>query len=423
MASVVLGPRQQSSLQALTLLQRHASESSAPGGERTKATPGAVQPLGGDARQRNAVARITELLLQGAWSDTRFAVVMPANAKVAEGTARDDVVTIASSAKDAPFNYVSLGAGDDQLTLASDGDATADYWQGRASAVAERVSRGFGGEVGVMVPQGNGIFAGAGNDTVSVAAGRDANGIAGNEGNDKLTVSAGRSADGVWGGAGNDVIAVTAGSSVRNVTGNDGNDMISVASGGRVTEIRAGDGDDALAVAARGDADEIDGGNGADVIAVAAGGRASYISGGAGNDAITVAAAEADHIDGGDGDDAIVISSSTANAISGGRGDDKITFSGTERASVTFNRGDGRDVIAISGETTVSFGGRSLDDAVITYGEESVTIAFGSGDAVTLDYSKAALKGSAPEIAFAGAMGGMRDYAEHGALGFSLTIR
>ena len=148
--------------------------------------------------QQNAVARISKLLLEGSFSSHRFLLVTPINAKIAEGTSGKDVVNIASSGDEPPLNYVSLGAGNDQLNLVTTGDATSDYWQGRAASIASKVSDAVDARIGVMVPDGQGIFAGAGNDTVNISAGRDAYSVSGNAGHDMVNIAAGRNVSGAW---------------------------------------------------------------------------------------------------------------------------------------------------------------------------------------------------------------------------------
>lgn len=428
MISVPSMSRQQT---ALKLLQDSGSRNE--GGAENPAPATAPSDVGGNNAQQNAMARISKLLLEGAWSNNGFLVVLPTNAKIVEGGSGNDVVNIASGGNGPELNYVSLGDGNDLLNLTSTGDATSDYWQGDAMSIASAVSDAVDAKVGVMVPDGQGIFAGAGNDIVNIAAGRDAYAVSGNDGHDLLNIAAGRNASGIWGGDGHDVLAVAGGMDVDNVTGDAGDDIVTVAAGRQAREISGGEGRDVLTVAAGQTVSNVSGGRGSDIINVASGQAAYYIWGGDGDDAISVAAATVDHVEGGSGDDAIAINARTAEAISGGRGNDKIDLTGTDKASVFFDRGDGQDLVRVAKETTLVFAGRSIDDAAISYGDGTITISFAdNGDSVTLDYGAAALKGSKPELSLAKAGSSeileaapeSRDYsAYHGATGFSLTLR
>lgn len=426
--------RQQTALQALKLLQNGGSQDS----DRTSGqVPGKdLSALVGNTAQQNAIARLSKLLLNGAWASGGWLFVMPTNAKLIEGSSGSDVVNVASAGEESQLNYISLGDGNDRLNLVSAGDATSDYWQGQATSVASAVSDAVAAKIAVMVPDGQGIFAGAGNDIVNIAAGRDAQFVAGNEGQDVLNVAAGRNVSGVWGGTGDDMVTVAGGMDVDNIAGDAGNDMVTVAAGREARGIRGGDGRDVLTVAAGKAVFDVDGGQGSDIINVAAGETAGDISGDAGDDAISIAAGTVDHVEGGSGDDTIVIKARTAKAISGGRGNDTIDLTGTDKASVFFDRGDGKDLVSIAGETTITFAGHSIDDAAFSYGDGKLTISFAdNGDSVTLDYSAATLKGSAPELSLAKASGSgnlgtgpeslpFKTYFDSsGATGFSLTLR
>jgi uncharacterized protein YaiE (UPF0345 family) len=425
MTSVLSMSRQQT---ALKLLQDNRSRDA--GRAETPAPANRPSGLGGNNVQQDAVARISKLLLEGAWSNSGFLMVMPSNARIVEGGSGNDVVNIASAGNGRQLNYVSLGDGNDLLNLVSAGDATSDYWQGNAMSIASAVSDSVDAKIGVMVPDGQGIFAGAGNDIVNIAAGRDAYAVSGNDGHDLLNVAAGQNASGIWGGDGHDVLAVAGGMDVDNVTGDAGDDIVTVAAGRQARNISGGEGRDVLTVAAGQTVSSVYGGRGSDIINVAGGQAAHYISGDDGNDAISVVATTVDHVEGGSGDDAIAIKARTAEAISGGRGNDTIDLTGTDKASVFFDRGDGQDLVRVAGETTIVFAGRSIDDAAVSYGDGTITISFAdNGDSVTLDYSATGLKGSKPELSLAKAgrpetAPESRAYsAYHGASGFSLTLR
>ena len=434
MTPALSSSRQQTALQALKLLQHSGSQDT----DRTsEPVPGKdLSALVGNTAQQNAMTRLSKLLLNGAWASGGWLFVMPANAKLIEGGSGNDVVNVASAGEESQLNYISLGDGNDRLNLVSAGDATSDYWQGQATSVASAVSDAVAAKVAVMVPDGQGIFAGAGNDTVNIAAGRDVHFVAGNEGQDVLNVAAGRNVSGVWGGTGDDMVTVASGMDVDNIAGDAGNYMVTVAAGREARGIRGGDGRDVLTVAAGKAVFDVDGGQGSDIIIVAAGEAAGDISGDAGDDAISIAAGTVDHVDGGSGDDTIVIKARTAKAISGGRGNDAIDLTGTDKASVFFDRGDGTDLVSIAGETTITFAGHSIDDAAFSYGDGKLTISFAdNGDSVTLDYGAAALKGSVPELSLAkasrsGNLGtgpeslSFKAYFDtSSATGFSLTLR
>lgn len=393
---------------------------------------------GSDARQ-NAIERISKLLLGGAGSSDGFLVVMPAKAKLVEGGSGADAVTIAASGDGLQPNYVSLGDGNDRLNLSSTGDATADYWQGSTvSGAAIGPATIDGKEIAVVIPSGQGIFAGAGNDVVTIAAGRDVYHVSGNEGDDVLTVAAGRDISGIWGGAGNDALTLAGGASIDNITGDAGDDVITAAAGKVARFISGGQGQDVLTISAGQTVSDIGGGSGSDIINVASGGGAYYILGGEGNDTISVVATEVNHVEGGTGDDTIKINASTAKGISGGRGDDRIDLTGTDSASMFFDRGDGKDIVRVGGETTIVFAERSIDDATISYGDGTITVSFAdNGDSVTMDYSGARLKGTQPALTTAttgttearrlapAGVGASSLYAyfdSHNAGGFSLTL-
>ncbi|MEW6630955.1 MAG: hypothetical protein AB1440_08825 [Pseudomonadota bacterium] len=389
--------------------------------------------------QQNAIERISKLLLGGAGSSDGFLVVMPAKAKLVEGGSGADTVTIAASGDGLQPNYVSLGDGNDRLNISSTGDATADYWQGSTvSGAAIGPATVNGKEIAVVIPSGQGIFAGAGNDVVTISAGRDVYHVSGNEGDDALTIAAGRDISGIWGGAGNDALTLASGASIDNITGDNGDDVITAAAGKEARSISGGQGRDILTISAGETVSDISGGSGSDIINVASGGGAYYVLGGEGNDAISVVATEVNHVEGGTGDDTIKINASTAKGISGGRGDDRIDLTGTDTASMFFDRGDGKDVVSVGGETTIVFAERSINDATISYGDGTITVSFAdNGDSVTLDYSGARLKGSQPALTAAttgtteirrvapAGMGASSLYAyfdSHNAGGFSLTL-
>lgn len=141
---------------------------------------------------------------------------MPVNAEFIETGSGNDTVDITSSGDDTAPNYVSLGDGNDRLDLVATEDATSDYWQGSttAGAMALKASNAVNHEISVFVPSGRGIFAGAGNDVVNIAAGRDVYNVSAGEGDDALTVSAGRDISGLWGGDGGDVLSLAGGMNI-----------------------------------------------------------------------------------------------------------------------------------------------------------------------------------------------------------------
>ncbi|RWF66751.1 hypothetical protein EN858_28285 [Mesorhizobium sp. M4B.F.Ca.ET.215.01.1.1] len=394
----------------------------------------------GDSAQQSALERIVKLSIEGAWSSGGYLVVMPVNAEFIETGSGNDTVDITSSGDDTAPNYVSLGDGNDRLDLVATEDATSDYWQGSttAGAMALKASNAVNHEISVFVPSGRGIFAGAGNDVVNIAAGRDVYNVSAGEGDDTLAVSAGRDISGLWGGDGRDVLSLAAGMNIDNVTGDAGDDIITVAAGNEARSISGGQGQDIITVAGQSVGD-ISGGQGSDIITVASGQAVFGIRGDDGDDAITIAAAKVDQVEGGRGDDTITINAGTAAAISGGLGDDRIDLTGTDKAKLFFDRGDGNDVVRVAGETTIVFAERSIDDADISYGDGKITISFAdTGDSVTLDYSAATLKGPAPELSFEdsdhlevrreapqgwNASTLYRYFDAHGAGGFSLTLR
>ena len=395
----------------------------------------------GDSAQKSALERIIKLSMEGAWASNGFLVVMPVNAEFIETGSGNDTVNITSSGDDTAPNYISLGDGNDRLNLVATEDATSDYWQGSttAGAMALKASDAVNHEISIFVPSGRGIFAGAGNDVVNIAAGRDVYNVMAGEGDDALTVSAGRDISGIWGGDGRDVLALAGGMNIDNITGDAGDDIITVAAGNEARGISGGQGRDIITAAAGQRVDGISGGQGSDIITIASGQAVFGVYGGDGDDTIAIAAAKVDRVEGGSGDDTIRINARTAAAISGGLGDDRIDLTGTDEAKLFFDRGDGKDVVRVAGETTIVFAERSIDDADITYGDGKITISFAdTGDSVTLDYSAASLKGPTPELSFEdpdhldvrreaphgwNASTLYRYFDAHGAGGFSLTLR
>jgi len=439
MTSVTASFRQDTGRQALKLLQDAAPRQADKGARPIWVDDPAVAAIPKNQTQQAAIARVSKLLLEGSFFSESFLFVKPTNASVVEGSSRSDVVSVVKTGDDLDLNYISLGDGDDRLTLVSDGDATADYWQGRAAFVGNAMSDAVNAEIAVYVPDGQGIFAGAGNDTVSIAAGRDVHSVSGNEGDDAIAIAAGRDVSGVWGGVGRDVVTIAAGNDVDNVTGDAGDDMLTIAAGNEARSIWGGSGDDVINIAAGSTVSSIGGGSGNDVINIASAALVTDVSGDDGDDVISITGASVKYVDGGLGDDFIAINAQTAGAISGGRGNDTLDLTGTDKASIFFDRGDGQDVVHLAGETRITFADRNLDDAEISYGDGTITISFGdNGDSVTLDYSRAALKGSEPDLAFAGARGSQvsdlrpgygseppyfRFYADHsGDMGFTLTV-
>lgn len=394
----------------------------------------------GDSAQQSALARIIKLSIEGAGSSDGFLLVMPVNAEFIETGSGNDTVNIMSSGDDTAPNYVSLGDGNDRLNLVSTEDATSDYWQGKTAPGAVVTNTMVGGkEIAVVIPSGRGIFAGAGNDVVNIAAGRDVYNVSAGEGDDALAVSAGRDISGIWGGDGRDVLALAGGMNIDNITGDAGDDIITVAAGNEARGISGGQGRDIITAAAGQRVDGISGGQGSDIITIASGQAVFGVYGGDDDDAIAIAAAKVDRVEGGSGDDTIRINARIADAISGGLGDDRIDLTGTDKAKLFFDRGDGKDVVRVAGETTIVFAERSIDDADISYGDGKITISFAdTGDSVTLDYSGATLKGPTPELSFEdtdhvdvrreaphgwNASTLYRYFDAHGAGGFSLTLR
>lgn len=394
----------------------------------------------GDSAQKSALERIIKLSMEGAWASNGFLVVMPVNAEFIETGSGNDTVNITSSGDDTAPNYISLGDGNDRLNLVAIEDATSDYWQGSttAGAMALKASDAVNHEISVFVPDGRGIFAGAGNDVVNIAAGRDVYSVSAGEGDDTLTVSAGRDISGIWGGDGRDVLALASGMNIANITGDAGDDIIAVAAGNEARSISGGHGRDIITVSGQ-TVGDISGGQGSDIITIASGQAVFGIRGDDGDDTIAIATAKVDRVEGGRGDDTIRINARTADAISGGLGDDRIDLTGTDKAKLFFDRGDGKDIVRVAGETTIVFAERSIDDADISYGDGKITISFAdTGDSVTLDYSAATLKGSTPELSFEdtdhtdvrreaphgwNASTLYRYFDAHGAGGFSLTLK
>jgi hypothetical protein len=394
----------------------------------------------GDSAQQSALERIIKLSIERAGSSGGFLVALPVNAEFIESGSGNDTVNITSSGDDTAPNYVSLGDGNDRLNLVSTEDATSDYWQGRTGVSGAVVTNTMvgGKEIAVVIPSGRGIFAGAGNDVVNIAAGRDVYNLMAGEGDDVLNVSAVRDISGIWGGDGRDVLTLAGGMNLDNITGDAGDDIITVAVGNEARSISGGQGRDIITVAGK-KVGDISGGQGADVITIAGGEAVYSIRGGDGDDTIAIAAAKVNGVEGGRGDDTIRINARTADAISGGLGDDRIDLTGTGKAKLFFGRGDGKDVVRVAGETTIVFAERSIDDADISYGDGKITISFAdTGDSVTLDYSATTLKGATPEVSFAdtqqsevygtaphgwNASSLYRYFDAHGAAGFSLTLK
>jgi Ca2+-binding RTX toxin-like protein len=330
----------------------------------------------GDSAQQSALERIIKLSLERAGSSDGFLVVMPVNAEFIESGSGNDTVNVTSSGDDTAPNYISLGDGNDKLNLVSTEDATSDYWQGRTGVSGAVVTNKMvgGKEIAIVIPSGRGIFAGAGNDVVNIAAGRDAYNVYAGEGNDVLTVAAGRDISGIFGGDGRDVLTLAGRMNLDNVTGGDGDDIITVAMGNEARSISGGEGRDIITVAGK-KVGDISGGQGADVITIAAGEAVYSIRGGDGDDTIAIAAAKVNGVEGGGGDDTIRVNARTADAISGGLGDDRIDLTGTGKAKLFFDRGDGKDIVRVAGETTIVFAERSIDDADISYGDGKITIS------------------------------------------------
>jgi hypothetical protein len=391
----------------------------------------------GDSAQQSALERIIKLSIEGAGSSGGFLVAMPVNAQFIETGSGNDTVNVTSSGDDTAPNYISLGDGNDRLNLVSTEDATSDYWQGRMPVSGDVVTNAVigGKEIAIVIPSGRGIFTGAGNDVVNIAAGRDVYNVTTDEGDDVLTIAAGRDISYIRAGDGRDVLALSGGMNTDSIDAGAGDDIVTVAAGNEARGISGGEGRDIITVAAGQKVEGVSGGQGSDIIAIASGQAVFGVYGDDGDDAIAIAAAKVDYVDGGRGDDAIRINARTANAISGGLGDDKIDLTGTGKAKLFFDRGDGKDVVSLAKETTIVFAERSIDDATISYGDGTITISFAdNGDSVTLNYSAAALKGAAPELSFADAeqsevrrtapMGSDASYLySNDAGGFSLTLR
>ncbi len=228
----------------------------------------------------------------------------------------DDTVAVNSNSSTSSIQ-VNLGAGDDTLILADgvnlveagtgtgavDGGTgtidTIDYsaW---TTAINVNLAAGTATNTG-GVSNINGVFGGAGSDTITGAATDDL--LVGGPGDDSID-----------GGSGNDFITDDLGSNT--LVGGDGDDSIL---GGDNDDTITGDAGNDTIIAGIGN-DSVDGGIGAD-----------SILGGLDNDTIDGGDGD-DTIDGGDGDDSLV----------GGHGNDTVS-GGNDNDTLVWNPGDGSD--------------------------------------------------------------------------------
>ena len=182
---------------------------------------------------------------------------------------------------------------------------------------------GAGADTASGTAQGDGLFGGAGDDSLSGGPGADV--LQGNQGGDYLDGGAGN--DTIFGGQGDD--SITAGGGANFVNGNLGNDTITGEAGSANTLLGGQQND--LLIGGAG-ADLLNGNLGDDTIS--GGGGADAIFGEAGNDRITLGdggstadgGSGADTITGGAGADTI-IGGLGADDLRGGGGADRFQFS------------------------------------------------------------------------------------------------
>lgn len=178
----------------------------------------------------------------------------------------------------------------------------------------------------VGTTQGDGLFGGGGDDTLSSGAGRDL--LQGNQGDDVL--DGGPGADTIFGGQGND--SIVAGPGANLVNGNLGDDTISGVAGSANTLLGGQQND---SIAGGSGADFLNGNLGDDTLS--GGGGGDVIFGEAGNDQITLGDGGG-AADGGSANDTVA-GGTGADTLTGGLGADDLR-GGTGADRFLFSSGD-----------------------------------------------------------------------------------
>lgn len=229
------------------------------------------------------------------------------------------------------------------------------------------------------------------------------NTVFGLEGNDTVTanITVAGSAALLNAGAGNDIFNVTGGLLYEgNIFAGSGNDSLTLGRDFSAAIVRGGSGDDTILLAANGSLDRttVNGNDNADFISanISAGSNSSFVGGGKGKDTINLdfaSGANAFTINGGLGHDSIVFSAVGAGnlfafQVAGGDGFDTLRFgvTGSNNLSGSFNiNGDAlSDSLVFAGQVTTTEG-----SATIGGGAGADTIQFLSGASITQGFINA----------------------------------
>jgi hypothetical protein len=355
----------------------------------------AMPALLGDDRTSKAVSTIIRILMDAKGNTAVTADAPDATVSVSTGDG-DDAVSINANAAD----MVESGAGNDAITIHTSGGLT--YWDGVIFSSVSRIYAGNGNDVLSIAAHGSAtnVDGGDGNDAIAITSTKTNQGpsdlggidiVNGGAGDDRLALSAASDVTRVYGDSGDDAIAISASRFVWQVDGGDGNDQIAISAAG-VGHVYGGDGNDTINVAAR-SLDQIYAGFGDDVVAVNAD-RASRVHGEDGNDLMQITAANVSDVDGGDGDDTIIITGDRIASVHGGAGNDRIVLNNTgdRAADVFLVNGEGHDLIETNGPLAISRfnddGTQRLDmgKAKVTQGDDgTLTIGFSdSADTMTV---------------------------------------
>ena len=329
----------------------------------------------------------------------------------------DDKVTVGGG-------YINVGDGKNNVSLATSGYSSVIAGNGYDTInvkdrdeLAEQQYHNF-------INAGNGnnyinnsdvelstISAGSGNDTIITGGGINGRwrgdeltaSINAGAGDNRITVNSGMTYGDIYAGAGNDFVSIAGDGKENIVSVNSGDD--SIISGGSYSTINVGAGKNLITLKSGSSNNKIIAGSGNDSVLINDSGSDNKISLGAGNNTVKSASGR-ENVYTGDGDDKVTVAggyisvgggknnvslNSGDSEIISGSGDDSIYVAniGKERCHNTINAGDGNNYINNSNVELSAINAGSGNDTIITGGgmdgrwrgdEPSVSINAGAGN-------------------------------------------
>lgn len=311
----------------------------------TFGTSGAAKLLGSGNFSFGTTAIVAKSVDASAMTGTGKLTVSVADntaaAVAVTGTANNDTITVAQTAKTA-----TIDAGNGSNTVSA---ATATF--------GVTITTGTGNDTITSGTGNDTITAGAGNDTITATAGAGNHVILGGEGDDSIDISAGTGNIFVNAGTGNDLVSVGANLTLNDtIVGGDGTDTLAITNAGAAaTNLDNVSGFETLtltmsATGAYTTKDTLVA-SGSKLTVTQTGGSALTWNGAAETDGtfdITANGAANHTIIGGAGADVINVVGAGSSSVTGGKGGDVITITGAGTTTIVQAKGDSLAVTSLT---------------------------------------------------------------------------